>query len=267
MAHFFVQIFLLRIWWNPNPYLLELGALKLKWYGVMFALAVLAGYWVLVLLYRQRNLPVNRVAVLVQYQFLGGLIGARLGQILFYDLPYYLAHPAEILMLWHGGLASHGAAIGGFAATWLYVRRYKELGYLQMTDMLVTPAALIGALIRIGNLFNSEIIGKISNVPWAFVFVQRNMQPRHPSQLYEAVMLTGVFALLFYLQKKRPLPTGLLSGLFFTITFTLRFLLEFLKENAAVSQPLNLFAAAFGLALLGRVVLSKPGLNQNNQHL
>ncbi|OWY19187.1 prolipoprotein diacylglyceryl transferase [Sphingobacteriales bacterium UPWRP_1] len=257
MAHFLVQTYLLRIWWNPNPYLFELGSLKLKWYGVLFALAVLAGYWVLVALYRHRNLPVSRVAALVQYQFLGGLVGARLGQVLFYELSYYLAHPAEILLIWHGGLASHGAAIGGFVATWLYVRRYKELGYLQMVDVLVAPAALIGALIRIGNLFNSEIIGKVSNVPWAFVFVQRDMQPRHPSQLYEAIMLTFVFALLFYLQKKRTLPTGLLSGLFFTITFTLRYLLEFFKENAAVSQPLNLLAAVLGAALIGWVALRK----------
>jgi len=245
-----MQDFILQIPWNPSPYLIDFGWLKLKWYGVMFAFAVLSGYWILVLMFKKRNLPVKVVAQLVQYQFIGGVIGARLGHILFYDLNYYLAHPTEILYIWHGGLASHGAAIGGFVATWLFLRKYKILSYLQLVDILVVPAAAIGGLIRIGNLMNSEIIGKPTSMPWAFVFEQRDTLPRHPSQLYEALLLFSILCGLFLLHQKRNLPLGLLSGLFFTLTFTGRFLLEFLKEQTEVSQPLNVALAVFGIIIL-----------------
>jgi phosphatidylglycerol:prolipoprotein diacylglycerol transferase len=246
-----IQELFLQINWNPNPYVFELGWLKLKWYGLMFALAVLAGYWILVLQFRKRNLPVSRVATLVQYQFLGGIIGARLGQVLFYDLAYYLANPIEILMIWHGGLASHGAAIGGFVSLWLFLRKYKILSYLELLDILVVPAAAIGGLIRIGNLMNSEIIGQPTSMPWAFEFAQRDAIPRHPSPLYEAVLLFSVLALLFFLHQNRKLPLGMLTGLFFTLTFTGRFGLEFFKENTTVSQPLNIVVALFGMTVLG----------------
>ena len=246
-----METLFLHIDWNPNPYLFDLGWLKLKWYGLMFALAVLAGYWILVLQFRKRNLPVSQVATLVQYQFLGGIIGARLGQVLFYDLAYYLAHPIEILLIWHGGLASHGAAIGGFVSLWLFLRKYKGLSYLQMVDILVVPAAAIGGLIRIGNLMNSEIIGQPTSVPWAFVFSQRDAIPRHPSPLYEALLLFAVLALLFFLHQNRKLPLGMLTGLFFTLTFTGRFVLEFFKENTGISQPLNIVLAVFGFLMLG----------------
>ncbi len=246
-----METLFLHIDWNPNPYLFDLGWLKLKWYGLMFALAVLAGYWILVLQFRKRDLPVSQVATLVQYQFLGGIIGARLGQVLFYDLAYYLAHPIEILLIWHGGLASHGAAIGGFVSLWLFLRKYKGLSYLQMVDILVVPAAAIGGLIRIGNLMNSEIIGQPTSVPWAFVFSQRDAIPRHPSPLYEALLLFAVLALLFFLHQNRKLPLGMLTGLFFTLTFTGRFVLEFFKENTGISQPLNIVLAVFGFLMLG----------------
>ena len=246
-----METLFLHIDWNPNPYLFDLGWLKLKWYGLMFALAVLAGYWILGLQFRKRDLPVSQVATLVQYQFLGGIIGARLGQVLFYDLAYYLAHPIEILLIWHGGLASHGAAIGGFVSLWLFLRKYKGLSYLQMVDILVVPAAAIGGLIRIGNLMNSEIIGQPTSVPWAFVFSQRDAIPRHPSPLYEALLLFAVLALLFFLHQNRKLPLGMLTGLFFTLTFTGRFVLEFFKENTGISQPLNIVLAVFGFVMLG----------------
>lgn len=241
---------LLQVYWKISPYVFDLGWLKLKWYGLCFAFAVLAGYWVLLQQFKRRNLPQHLVALLVQYQFLGGLIGARLGQVLFYDLPYYIAHPAEILFIWHGGLASHGAAVGGFVATYLFFRKYPILSYLQLIDLLAVPAAVIGGLIRIGNLMNSEIVGKPTQLAWAFIFPMYDAQPRHPSQLYEALMLFSIFTLLFWLHQRRTLPIGFLSGLFFTLTFGIRYCLEFFKENAGISQPLNLVLTLLGAGIL-----------------
>ena len=252
------SILLAYINWNPDPYIFKIGGFGLKWYGAMWALAIILSYFLTLWLCRKRHIPTRNVVTAIQYVVIGGLIGARMGQVLFYEPAYYLAHPLEVLMIWNGGLASHGGAIGVLIAAYLFCKRYKDLTYLQMLDILSIVILLSGALIRIGNLFNSEIIGKVTHVSWAFIFEQVSLSPRHPSQLYEAIMVMMVFRLLIVLYIKLPeLKSGIITGMFFSIAFALRTLLEFLKEDAFVTQLLNIPVIIAGIILL--VYLGKDG--------
>ena len=164
---------------------------------------------------------------------LGTVIGARLGHCLFYEPDYYLSNPVEILKIWKGGLASHGAAIGILIALYLFVRKYKK-PFIWILDRIVVVVALGGALIRLGNLMNSEIYGVETSLPWGFVFVRNNeVVPKHPTQIYEALTYFFVFGLLFwiYLKTKGQFRSGTLFGLFLILVFGIRFLIEFIKED------------------------------------
>ena len=136
------------------------------------------------------------------YMIFGTVIGARLGHILFYNPEYYFSHPLEILMVWKGGLASHGAAIGILIALYLYVKKKKE-SFLWLMDRIVIVVALGGSFIRLGNLFNSEIIGKPATVPWAFIFTRIDNVPRHPTQLYESLAYLIIFFILIIIYKNK----------------------------------------------------------------
>jgi prolipoprotein diacylglyceryl transferase len=190
----------------------------------------------------------------------GTLIGARLGHCLIYEPAYYFNHPTEFIKIWHGGLASHGGALGILVALGLYCRRHRDLGYLWILDRLTVPAALGGAFIRLGNFFNSEIIGRPTDLPWGVVFTRVDGLARHPVQLYESAAYAAVFLVLLtvYLKARKP-REGLLIGLFLTAVFSARFLLEFAKERQApygeslvlsVGQMLSLPMVALGLALI-----------------
>jgi prolipoprotein diacylglyceryl transferase len=173
------------------------------------------------------------------------VVGARLGHCFFYDPVYYLSHPLEILMVWKGGLASHGAAIGIIFGLWLFSKRRKKIGWLWVLDRIVIVVALAGVFIRTGNFMNSEIIGKASDLPWAVVFEHVDKIPRHPAQLYEALCYLAIFLYLFFRYKKykSAMPEGQLLGFFLTSVFSSRFLLEFLKkeqESFETSLPLDM---------------------------
>lgn len=169
----------------------------------------------------------------------GTIIGARLGHVLFYDWTFYRNHPGEIVKVWEGGLASHGAGVGIFLALYIYQRmirkQFPEMGFVTLLDMIAVPAAFGGCCIRIGNFFNQEIIGIPTTVPWAVVFGDpvdgSSKVPRHPTQLYEAISYLFIFIILAFLWKRfgEKLRTGMMSGLFFILVFTSRFLIEFLK--------------------------------------
>ncbi|MBK6611453.1 MAG: prolipoprotein diacylglyceryl transferase [Sphingobacteriales bacterium] len=238
--------------WNASDTIFQIGSFSLRWYGLMWGMAILGGYFLAQWAYKIKNYPTENLSNLVQYIFWGGLIGARLGQIVFYDLSYYLQHPIEIFMVWKGGLASHGGALGVMAATWLYFKNHRDLSFWALFDVISLCMPLVGGLIRIGNLFNSELWGKPTDVPWAFIFRTIDNEPRHPVQIYEAIMLFGILAFLAHLwyHYSQKLKTGIIAGLFFTLTFGFRFLLEFFKANAETTQLLNLPLLAFGLVLL-----------------
>ena len=167
------------------------------------------------------------------YVAVGTILGARLGHCFFYEPSYYLSNPSEILKIWHGGLASHGAAIGIILALWLFSRNIKK-PFLWILDRVAVVVALAGFFIRMGNLMNSEIYGIQTSLPWGFIF-ERNGEtiPKHPTQIYEALAYLLIFILLYliYLRKKGQTQNGLLFSLFLILVFSARFFIEFLKED------------------------------------
>ncbi|HVV71533.1 MAG TPA: prolipoprotein diacylglyceryl transferase, partial [Verrucomicrobiae bacterium] len=200
---------------------------------------------------------------LLIYMVVATIVGARLGHCLFYDPAYYLSHPLEILEIWKGGLASHGGVIAILIALWFYTRKRPDQPYLWLLDRLAVPTALGSAFIRLGNLFNSEIIGTPTHLPWAFVFERVDLIPRHPAQLYESLCYTLIFLVLLvlYNRLRADTPRGLLLGLFLTSIFLCRFLVEFVKQRQAayeqnfllsVGQLLSIPFVIAGLVLLWR---------------
>ncbi|KAA5546726.1 prolipoprotein diacylglyceryl transferase [Adhaeribacter rhizoryzae] len=210
------------------------GSVALRWYGLLFALGFVFGQIILTRIYKAEGVREKWVDVITLYMIVGTVLGARLGHCLFYEPEVYLKDPIRILKIWEGGLASHGATVGILLALYLFARKYK-FDYLWVLDRIVIVVALGGALIRLGNLFNSEIVGKATDVPWAFIFM-RNFEfpqvPRHPAQLYESIssFLLFLALLLLWSRLKAATPRGRIFGLFVVILFTLRFLYEFLKE-------------------------------------
>lgn len=158
------------ILWGPDPELFSLGILSVRWYGLLFASGFLFGQWILTKIYKNEGRKPYEVDTFTLYAVLGTVVGARLGHCLFYSPEFYLSNPIEILKIWEGGLASHGAAIGILLATYFYYRKLKIISYLWVVDRLVIVVALAGVLIRVGNFMNSEIIGKPTEASFGIVF-------------------------------------------------------------------------------------------------
>ena len=249
--------------WNMNPILFEVGPLTVRWYGVFFAVSFLAGYKIMQWIYRREKRPEKELDKLIAVMFVGVVLGARLGHCLFYDPVFYLSHPIEILKIWEGGLASHGAALGILVSLFVFTRRYDRTSYLWLLDRIILPVALAGFFIRLGNFFNSEIVGIPSTRSWAVVFESVDAIPRHAVQLYEALAYGIIFVLLILVYRRRGNGSrqGVLLGMFLVSVFSARFLLEFLKTRQAayeasltlsVGQWLSLPFVVLGLILLAR---------------
>jgi prolipoprotein diacylglyceryl transferase len=219
--------------WNVDPAIFRVGPFAPRWYGLLFALGFALGYMIMVQIYRNERRPEEPLSSLFLYIFAGTLIGARLGHVLFYQPDYYLSRPWEILMIWQGGLASHGGFAGVLIALYLYVRKYRDMSFLELCDRLVIAILPAAGLIRIGNLFNSEILGNPTNVPWAIIFIKVDPLPRHPAMLYEALTYLLVFAILYvaYWRTEIVKIPGRILGAGFVACFTARFLIEFVKEG------------------------------------
>ena len=219
--------------WDVNHEIFRIGSFAIRWYGLLFASSFFFGYIIMNRIFKNENLGEEVLDRLTVYMALGTILGARLGHCFFYEPEYYLKNPSEILMIWHGGLASHGAAIGILIALWLFAKKERK-DYVWILDRIVITVALAGFLIRMGNLMNSEIYGIETSVPWGFVFL-RNYEtvPKHPTQIYEALTYLAIFILLYklYWVKKGEHYQGLLISLFLILVFTARFFIEFLKEN------------------------------------
>jgi prolipoprotein diacylglyceryl transferase len=158
--------------WDVSPDLWHTSYFTIRWYGLLFALGFLIGQQIMIHIFKKEGKPESDVEMLTVYMVLSTVIGARLGHCLFYEPKHYLSHPIEILKIWEGGLASHGATIGILFALYLYSRKKKGQSFFWIVDRIVITVALAGGLIRMGNLMNSEIIGKPADVPWAFVFTE-----------------------------------------------------------------------------------------------
>ncbi len=226
------------ITWDVSREITSIGPVTLRWYGLLFALAFVFGFIILTRVYKLEKKPQSDLEQLSIYVILGTVIGARLGHCLFYDPVYYLSNPLEMIKVWEGGLASHGAAIGILTALHLFSKKKRDQGMLWTLDRLVIVVALGGSLIRLGNLFNSEIIGMQTDVPWAFIFTSVDDFPRHPAQLYESIAYFISFGILYfiYLKKRETLKTGFLFGLFLIFIFGFRFFVEFIKEDQSAFE-------------------------------
>ncbi len=225
------------IHWSVDPEIFRFGAFTIRWYGLLFATSFFLGYRIIQWIFQKEKLPKTDVDILLFYVLFGVVIGARLGHCLFYEPGYYLSNPIEIIKFWRGGLASHGAAIGILTAIYLYSKKKTKQTYFWVVDRVVIVVALSGFFIRVGNLFNSEILGKATDVPWAFIFTRVDMIPRHPTQIYEALAYLSIFLLLITVYRKfHPVFPGMLFGIFLTCIFGFRIFVEFFKENQSTFE-------------------------------
>lgn len=225
---------LAEINWDVSPIIFDAGVLQLRWYGLLFALGFIVGYQIMQWIFKSEGYKQQDLDKLTIYMVLGTVLGARIGHFLFYNPEIFLTDPLELLMVWHGGLASHGAAIGILLSLWIFVKNRKQITYLWILDRIVIVIALAGCFIRLGNFFNSEIIGLPTDVPWAIVFKQLGEDfGRHPTQLYEAFSYLIIFVVLIfqYYAKKEKIAPGIIFGQFLTLVFGARFFIEFYKEN------------------------------------
>ena len=209
------------------------GPFGIRWYSLMFLAGFLFSLWGFnKMLIREGKDPKYSDSLLTYIVF-GTIIGARLGHCLFYQPEHYFSNPLEILKVWEGGLASHGGTLGIFIAVLLFSRKHKEFPLLWLADRVAIFVIICGGLVRIGNLFNSEIIGRVTTVPWAFIFAKVDNLPRHPTQIYEALgyISLGALVYLFYLKNYKSKEHGRLFGLTIMLGFLFRALIEPLKIN------------------------------------
>lgn len=251
---FVLQIFCV-IEWDPAINAFNIGSITFSWYGLMYGFSLFACYGLGYLFFLKDKLPLHRLFNLSTLIFVAGFVGARLGQVLFYEPQYFMQQPLEIFKVWKGGMASHGAFAGIILAWSLYCYRNRDFNFWWGLDKLAIMGALIVSLMRIGNLMNSEIIGKASNLPWAFVFVQKDLIPRHPVVLYEAIAYGFYFIIFLSLYLKYPkLNRGWLTSLFLLILVPTRMLLETFKADASYTQWLSLPLVLMGFAILFKLL-------------
>ncbi|MBW2505425.1 MAG: prolipoprotein diacylglyceryl transferase [Deltaproteobacteria bacterium] len=240
-----------------DPVILQIGPVAIRWYGLMYLIGFGAAYLLIRHLARLRGLPIDKdtVSDLLFQGVLGVVVGGRLGYVLFYKPAWYFSHPLEILMVWQGGMSFHGGLVGVVVATVLFCRR-KQIPILLTGDILVTSATVGLGCGRVGNFINGELWGKVTDLPWGMVFPGGGNLPRHPSQLYEAILEGPVLlAILYWLHKKDSKP-GLPFFSFFIGYGTFRFLVEFLRQpdphlgylwgGATMGQLLSLPMIGFG---------------------
>ncbi len=237
---------LLSIHWNVSPELFSLGPISVRWYGMMFALGFLVGYQIMFKMFKFESSNTDWLDKLFIYTIVATIVGARLGHVFFYGWSYYSQHLLEIVLpiakgetgykfVGYQGLASHGGAIGIMIAIYLYSKKVTKRPMLWTLDRLIIPTALVAAMIRTGNLMNSEIYGVATNLPWGFIF-DRNHETvaKHPTQIYEAFGYLIVFAAsLWFFFKSKDLKdrAGFIIGFGFFGIFLTRFFVEFIKEN------------------------------------
>lgn len=234
------------ILWNPDVEAFHILGLSIRWYSLCWLIGLLLAYFIVQRLYKQQKIKDELFDPLFLYCFFGILIGARLGHCLFYQPEYYLTsvkHFIEMIVPIHfmagggwkfvgyEGLASHGGTIGLIMALYLYYRRTR-LNLWQVLDNIAIATPITACFIRLGNLMNSEIIGKVTDVPWAFIFERVDKVPRHPGQLYEAIAYFVFFfvGLWFYRKHPQRVGTGFFFGLCLTLIFTFRFFIEYTKD-------------------------------------
>lgn len=253
-----------------DPVIVHIGPLAIRWYGLMYLLGFVAAYFLIRHLSRRRNLGLSAdgLSDLLFYCVLGVILGGRIGYTLFYNFSYYVHHPLEIFMVWEGGMSFHGGLLGVVVAAVLFCRR-RHLPTLLTGDILVAAAPIGLGLGRIGNFINGELWGRVSDVPWAMVFPNAGPLPRHPSQLYEAILEGPVLFTVLWLLHRRKVSAGIPFFTFFLLYGCFRFTVEFFRQpdqqlgflslGFTMGQWLSLPMILFGL--VGLLVVRGRGNN------
>ena len=225
--------------WNVSPEIFSIGPLAIRWYSVLFISGFILGWYIFKWFFQREGIPVKLLDPLLYTLLIGTIVGARLGHCLFYQPEYYLGSWdgfVEIFMPWKGGLASHGGTIALILAMIWFARHYgrqHDFDFLWIMDHLAIAVCFAATFIRLGNLFNSEIYGDVTELPWGFIFERRGeIMPKHPTQLYEALsyLILGVVLIMLYRYRLYKMYRGTFIGLFFIGCFGMRFLIEFIKE-------------------------------------
>ena len=230
---------ILAINWNVDPEIISLGFFSLRWYSLLFISGFILGWFIFKWFFKREGISEKLLDPLLYTLLIGTIIGARLGHCLFYQPDYYLTaeHFWEIFQPWKGGLASHGGTIALFIAMWWFAKHYgkkHDFDLIWILDHLCIAVCFAATFIRLGNLMNSEIYGHVTSLPWGFVFEGRGeTEPKHPTQLYEALSyaILGVVLILLYKNRVKWLYKGSYIGIFFIVLFGMRFIIEFVKED------------------------------------
>jgi len=269
--------------WNVDPVLVHLGSLAVRYYGICFGLAIVTGFAVWYARVRRFGESTAFAEEFLYFGFPAVVIGGRLGHCFFYAPKTYLAHPLRIFAVWEGGIASHGVAIGLVVALWAFSRRHR-ITWTRLADYFAPAVALAVGWIRLGNFFNSEVLGIPASVPWAVVFARHDQAPRHPAQLYDMLIGPVTYLVLHALERRgiRPVGSGLVAGAFLTVYFGLRifveqykdFYVEELRELGPfgsveqwlgfpihTGQWLSVLPVLFGILLIGRALRSGERLS------
>lgn len=232
----------LSVIWNVSPYIYQITeTYGLRWYGVLFALAFVSSYYISLYIFKKENRSEHLLDVLFIVAAVFGVLGARIGHCLFYEPQYYFHNPGKILRMWEGGLASHGGAFG-ILISFAVVSHIMHVPYKTILARALLVIPLAGVFFRVGNLMNSEIYGVPTSLPWGFIFLQSSevlagievAEPRHPTQIYEALGYAFVFCIMMwhchkrFIVQKTP-SDDFIIGIFGFILFLIRFLVEFIK--------------------------------------
>jgi len=214
-----------------NPTILKIGPLQIRWYGIMYILAFLASYFLVKYQIRKKRLPIdiNTVNDLFLFMIIGLIVGARLGYVVFYNLPFYLSHPLKLFAVWEGGMSFHGGLIGIIFAGLLFIKKRKA-SFWEFADLISVTAPIGLGLGRLGNFINAELYGRVTNLPWGMIFPTGGILPRHPSQLYELFFEGILLFIVLWLIKDFQFKKGTLFCLFLILYSIFRFFMEFFRE-------------------------------------
>lgn len=233
------MIDLLFVHWHVNPVMFQIGPVAIRWYSILFVSGFIIGWYLFRWFFRREGVPEKLLDPLLYTLLIATIVGARLGHCLFYQPDYYLGSWKgfwEIFQPWKGGLASHGGAIALLLGMWWFAAHYgkkNNFDFLWIMDHLCITVAFAGCLIRCGNLFNSEIYGDVTSLPWGFIYELRGETvPKHPTHIYEALsyLILGLVMVWIYRKRLEKTHRGFFFGLFLIGCFGMRFLIEFIKE-------------------------------------
>ena len=260
----------LVVTWDVNPALFHLGSFEVRYYGVLWSVALGISAYIFHHIMIREGLSEKTFDSVFWFGVISTVLGSRLGHCLFYDPGYYLTHPVEILDIRQGGMASHGAAVGLLIGLWLFSRKNK-LPYIWALDRISIVVAISGVAVRLGNLMNSEIYGTVTSLPWGFIFVRDGETlPKHPTQIYEALCYLVLFVILLWMYYKKDLARrrpGVMFGFFLIILFGTRFLIEFIKNPQVdfeqhmvlnMGQLLSIPFIVAGVVILWRALKQAP---------